>query len=233
MGKNEMNQYKSIIIITVSVIVAGLIGWLAYYQLAFFSTGTTPKNGAKGPTDAAIRISFNKTPANSIVENFDINPSVPGRVSIDKNDVIFTPKNVLNIDTVYTVKLSNPISQKGQKSGNITFKFTAVYIPFNEQSSKNQNVGISASDSLEKSHPIVQYLPHDDSNYSITYELMPDGKLKLTVTLNAILNRADQLASYKAQLQQYKTEALQYLTSKGAKLSDYVITYSPDPETGN
>lgn len=228
-----MNRYKSIIIIAVGVAVAALVGWLAYYQLAFFSTGTTPKNGATGATDAAIRISFNKAPAGSIVDNFTINPSVPGRVSIDNNDVVFKPKNVLNLNTTYTVNLSNPTSQTGQTAGDISFTFTAIFVAFNEQSAKNQSAGIDASSGLEKDYPIVQYLPHDDSNYSITYDLMPDGKLKLSVTLNAILNRADQLPAYKAQLQQYKTEALQYLTSKGAKLSDYVITYSPDPETGN
>lgn len=226
-----MNRYKSIIFITVGII-AGLIGWGAYYQLAFFSTGTTPKDGSKESTASDIRISFNKRPADSTVNNFTINPIVPGRVTIINNDVVFKPTTILNLNTKYTVLLKKPTSQTGQKNKDIKFEFTAVFVPFNQQSTKNQKLAIEDSNSLEKAYPIVEYLPYDNSHFGITYSLQADGKLKISIVLYAILNRVEQLDAYKLQLQQYKSEALKYLKSKDNNLEKYIIIFSPDPNTG-
>jgi len=51
------------------------------------------------------------------------------------------------------------------------------------------------------------------------------------VTLYAIINRPDQYNDYKAQLSQYKQEALSYLKNNGIDTSKINITYEPSEAT--
>ena len=84
------------------------------------------------------------------------------------------------------------------------------------------------TDALERSQPLLHVLPHETSHYTIDYRVLPDGNhLALTITLKAILNRADQLAAYQAQLKAYRAEALAFLRSQNVDPAAYQITYDP------
>ena len=84
------------------------------------------------------------------------------------------------------------------------------------------------TDALERSQPLLHVLPHETSHYTIDYRVLPDGNhLALTITLKAILNRADQLAAYRAELESYKAEALAFLRSQSQDPAAYQITYGP------
>ena len=84
------------------------------------------------------------------------------------------------------------------------------------------------TDALERTQPLLHVLPHETSHYTIDYRVLPDGNhLALTITLKAILNRADQLAAYQAQLKAYKAEALAFLRSQNVDPAAYQITYDP------
>jgi hypothetical protein len=88
--------------------------------------------------------------------------------------------------------------------------------------------GVAKTDSLERTQPLMHVLPHETLHYKIDYRVLPDGNhLALTVTLNAVLNRADQVATYQAQLKAYKAEALDFLRSQGQDPAAYQITYDP------
>ena len=84
------------------------------------------------------------------------------------------------------------------------------------------------TDALERSQPLLHVLPHETSHYTIDYRVLPDGNhLALTITLKAILNRADQLAAYQAELKSYKAEALAFLRSQNQDPAAYQITHGP------
>ena len=83
-------------------------------------------------------------------------------------------------------------------------------------------------DALEQTQPLLHVLPHETSHYTIDYRVLPDANhLALTITLKAILNRADQLAAYEGQLKSYKAEALEFLRSQNQDPAAYPITYDP------
>jgi hypothetical protein len=94
------------------------------------------------------------------------------------------------------------------------------------------SVGLEKTDRLEREQPLIQSLPKSTTHYKIDYRVESDRSLSLTITLFAVLNRADQLPQYRAQLVEYKAEALAWLGSKGVNPTDYKTTYLP-PEAAN
>jgi hypothetical protein len=88
--------------------------------------------------------------------------------------------------------------------------------------------GVAKTDSLERTRPLVHVLPHETLHYKVDYRVLPDGDhLALSITLNAVLNRADQATTYQAQLKAYKAEALEFVRSQGQDPAAYPITYDP------
>jgi hypothetical protein len=69
-------------------------------------------------------------------------------------------------------------------------------------------------------------LPHETPEYRIDYR--PDaGGLVLLVTLTPVLNDADQLPAYRAQLAAAKRAALEFLASQGMAPGAYEVEYLP------
>lgn len=77
---------------------------------------------------------------------------------------------------------------------------------------------------LPKSIPLYSVLPFADAHFSIE---LPDENGDYTVTLYAILNRPDQLASYNEQLTAYGQEALAWIKSKGVDPTQLKLKWLP------
>jgi hypothetical protein len=93
--------------------------------------------------------------------------------------------------------------------------------------------GLDKTDALERTQPLVHVLPHETLHYKIGYRVVGNGdRLALTVTLNAVLNRADQLGQYQAELKSYKAEALAFLRAQSQDPAAYSIDYDP-PEAAS
>ena len=82
---------------------------------------------------------------------------------------------------------------------------------------------------LNQKFPIITKLPHENLHYKIDYSIS-SGRLEFTITLYAIINRPSQHDQYVQQLHQYKSEALDYLTSNGINPQNYKISYIPSTE---
>lgn len=80
---------------------------------------------------------------------------------------------------------------------------------------------------LVSKYPIINKLPYENFHFKIDYSVDSNSKLSFTITLYAIINRPSQYDEYKQQLQQYKTEALQYLSSNGVDPARFTIKYIP------
>lgn len=94
------------------------------------------------------------------------------------------------------------------------------------------STALADTDRLEREQPLVHALPHSSTHYRIDYRVGQDDHLLLTVTLLAVLNHDYQLATYRAQLGQYKAEALDYLRAQGQDPAAYAITYEPAEAAG-
>ncbi|HET7320844.1 MAG TPA: hypothetical protein VFI84_04675 [Candidatus Saccharimonadales bacterium] len=80
---------------------------------------------------------------------------------------------------------------------------------------------------LAQKYPIISKLPAYTAHYRIDYSLDSKQQISFAVTLYAISNNPNQYQQYVQQLQQYKAEALQFLTSNGIDTSKVLITYTP------
>jgi len=84
------------------------------------------------------------------------------------------------------------------------------------------------NDQLIAKYPFVQYLPYETLDYDIEYHTNKDLTVELDVTLKPIANPAD-TGSYKDELEGYKKDALDYMTSNGIDPAKVKINWSPDP----
>ncbi len=94
------------------------------------------------------------------------------------------------------------------------------------------STALGNTDRLEREQPLVHALPHETTHYRIDYRVGQDDRLALTITLLAVLNHDYQLATYRAQLAQYKAEALDYLRAQGQDPAGYTIAYEPAEAAG-
>ncbi|MGH9153844.1 MAG: hypothetical protein ACRD03_15910 [Acidimicrobiales bacterium] len=91
--------------------------------------------------------------------------------------------------------------------------------------------GLPATDRLERDHRLAQALPHWTPHYSIDFSVGTDGRLALRVTLLVVLNNPRDMATYQAQLRQYKAEALEFIRAQGDDPATYTVAFLP-PEAG-
>lgn len=85
---------------------------------------------------------------------------------------------------------------------------------------------LERTDRLERQVPLVRVLPHETPEYRIDYR--PEaGGLVLVVTLMPVLNDADQLPAYRAQLATAKRAALEFLASQGTAPGAFPVEYLP------
>jgi hypothetical protein len=226
MGEKEIMKLKLYVIVAASAILLALGSYAVYDQLTFRVTSTDPKNGGEGGIDSTITVSFNHPIASSSKTSFKITPYVPGSVDVKDNKMIFTPATSFKMNTEYSITINDVISNSGKVANIHQMSFRAVYVPFDKQSEESQKSGIDSSNSLEKTYPILQNIPHGTSHYQIDYAIDNEGKLTLKITLYAVLNNANQLGRYQDQLKAYKIEALDYIRQYEDP-SKLKITYDP------
>ena len=90
--------------------------------------------------------------------------------------------------------------------------------------------GLPATDRLEREHRLVQALPHSTPHYRIDFSVGADGRLRVVVTLLAVLNDPRHMAAYQAELRRYKAEALGFIAAQGDDPATYTVTFlPPDP----
>ena len=91
--------------------------------------------------------------------------------------------------------------------------------------------GLATTDRLERRHRLAQALPHSTPHYRIDFTVDADGRLRLVVTLLAVLNDPRDLGGYQAELRRSKAEALEFIAAQGDEPSSYTVAFVP-PEAG-
>lgn len=244
-----MRRY--IIIFAVLTTIGGSV-YFWFDQTHLLIKKTSPKSGGEATSIEQVVINFNHPITPDTAERFSIEPHVPGKVEIDGKTLRYTPQNTYRLSEKYTVKVERPESIKGLTGKDVELSFTVEYVE--TLSPDQQKQQLAQTDQVEKIFPITQYLPQETLDYKIDYRILteseepaghndekesdektslesPKPKLILEITLNAILNRADQRQMYEQQLRDYKKAALDFLRSKNANPADYTIEYDPQEAT--
>lgn len=85
-----------------------------------------------------------------------------------------------------------------------------------------------AQKNLQKYQKVLNELPTQNSHFKIDYSASESGAVSFQVVLYPIINRPSDYAQYQAQGQQYKQEALQFLTDRGVDTNKESISFTPN-----
>ncbi len=213
------------------ILICLLIGFLSYRIFVFQIISTNPANGGEtnSSTETMIVITYNKELATNnkniiITANDDI---ITG-FHTDYDKLLIQTHN-LSFDKSYEIYIKNVLSTDNSKIDSYTFKFTNKYKNFSELSKDEQKKQIEQTDKGTRDDPVTRALPVTTSAYYISFEMhnTPDEKGKYEKIIIALLvtnTQQDDLELVK----NYKTQAVNFLISKGINLDDYVVEWSPE-----
>lgn len=181
-----------------------------FYFNRNLATQTAPKEGQQHDEQYLEKFTYGLS--NNIVE---VSPSVPGKVNIDGNKLIFQPGVLgFSVDTDYTIKLEKIKSVGGETIPDITITFRVSYVPFNNLSSDQQNQQLNQTDQYHDTNSprnkFIQSLPYSTNGYRIEYLQSND------YFLVSIINTP---------VSTQKEAALRYMSNHGIDTKQDKITY--------
>jgi hypothetical protein len=231
-----MNNKKLIFIIIAIVIVIAIIVFvlLAINKCPEGTTTIkkiTPQNNSTNVKDLSkLDIEFNGPATNKDIL-FTIEPKIEYNLSFDvKNDnttIVIKPIKDLDFNTEYTITL-----KRGRNCSQIKELFKSPYVWKFKTVTKEDLVKQQDKEEEEiyKKNPLMKYLPYENSEFKIIY--LENIKV-YQITLYAILNNPNQVNSYKAELKQYKADALAWIRSKGVDPNKLKIEWLPEADPDN
>lgn len=221
-------RFFALIITFMLVVFSYLLFNIVHRKTSLVLDSTSPANASKKVSRVTpITFTFNKELDQKTKDSFSIKPSIEGSVSVSGNRLIFDPSSTYSLNTSYVAQIKSPISKNGQTSRPVTIKFFVTYVPYNELPPDQQKAEIDKTDAIQKKYPILSKLPYENDHFKITFSFNEINKLFINVTLYAIINGPSDYESYKQQLQDYKAEALKYLSNNGADTNALNILFTP------
>jgi len=219
---------KKIIIITVGIIILAFLAYLIYYfakplQIIKITPGSNDKFVG---LDTQIMVEFDRK---YWLNRFDIvvGPEITNyKLSKKGNKFVVTFSENLKSNQTYNVNLSSNITvlYESKKTKNINFSFTTA------EGLTEELYDANLEDYYQK-YPLTKVTPYQNEHFGIDW---PNDQGVTIITLNAIFNAGvngppieEQEANYKAELSQYKQEALDWIKSKGVDPDKIQIQWSP------
>lgn len=208
--------------VVITILLTAVVAIGLWYGLQMYShRGLVKINVVAVPSDSEISIdgTSGKNGTNYVT---------PGSHDITASRTLFDPVTV----TIDTNKIGDrPIYVLPKANTDAAQQW--LYNHPAEQQQRESIVGMLDTEKqqdLAKKYPILAKLPAETSHYKIDYSLGGENndQVSYTVTLYAIINNPSQYASYKAQLNQYRDEALQFLSNNGVDVNTSSITYTPN-----
>ena len=228
-----LSRYKIIIWIIIIILALATAGFI-YYRVAVFQvTSTNPANGTNFSAGSiTVTMNFNKD-----LQTNNPNQKVNASANIIKNTQIEGNKLIINlinlqINTNYQIELQNMTSTDNQVISSFVYKFKNNYVHYDQLSNDLKKQFQQSTDKGNTEDPALKATPHTTSTYSITTEILsqPNAKGK-TINLTIALLVPNYEQNNTTKLKDYKTQALDYLKSKGVDPNNYVIKYFPTAAT--
>lgn len=223
-----INRQKLIrISATIAIVAAGLFA--AYYFLTFHVTGTTPSLRKVAAITPIIKVNFNK-PIKSV-----------GEVTIKGGDNIlhsytFDGKqlrillNKMEVNKTITITLTDVVSTDDYTIGTKVLTFTTKDIAADKlpKDQFDELIIQQDRDTNANADPISAVLPHSTLHYTATLEVAgvrDDGSNRMGAYVEINLSASDVRIDREQAIDDYKTEFVDYLVSKGIDSTNYQIVY--------
>lgn len=222
--------YKKYIWLAVFIVICLLVGFLSYRTFVFQVISTVPGNGGEvsSSTGSLITIEYNKE---LMLNNNNLlitaNDDIVTNYKIDRNKLFIQIRN-LTFDKSYELYIKNVTATDSSKINSYTFKFTNKYKNYSELPKEEQQKQLEQTDKGTRDDPVTRALPITTDQYYISYEVYstPDEKGKNEKIIIALLVTNDQQSNLQL-IKNYKTQAVNFLISKGINPDDYVVEWDP------
>lgn len=224
-------NYKRYLWLAGFLLICLLIGFLSYRTFVFQIISTTPANGGEvnSSTGAQITIEYNKDllPDNKnllVTANDDIITSY----HTDHKKLLIQVNNI-SFDKSYELYIKNVSAADSSKIDSYTFKFINKYKNYSELPKEEQQKQMDQTDKGTRDDPVTRALPITTDTFYIHFEMSatPDEKGKYEKLIIALLVTNDQQNDLTL-VKNYKTQAVNFLISKGINPDDYVVEWDPE-----
>ena len=213
-----------LIIITITLL---LLAFRKCPEPSIYIKELIPKNQGKSFDLKTIKIIFNGKLEEKEV-SFEVKPELDLDINFSKSNnttVILNGNFSPGTDYTITIKSRSRCSRvKELTQGSYSWQFKTAT---EEELINNQD---KEEDKLYEKNPLLKYLPHKTADFQIIFI---EGPNVYQITLYAILNNPNQVDSYKQELKQYKTEALDWIQSKEVDPATLKIKWLPEPDPDN
>lgn len=231
---------KNIIRITIlisTVLIISLIIYFGWKSATLQVVSTTPKTDEVTVGTSAIDIEFSKEINAVEYEKNIVDPDkiVTGITMKDQNLVSLKIDNLV-LGKKYSIGLKDITAKSGGSIGKYNLEFTPKNIDFADLSEEEKRRQIDETDKREFEDPLEATLPHETSNYKMTFitrDESTDLPATITITMkffepgsNALPATPAEKQEYLNNIRKYRTEALEYLKSNGIDINNYVLEYT-------
>jgi hypothetical protein len=219
----------AVLVFVVGMIVFG--GIYLHSSSLFRITQVNPPNDILPTSQRSIRLTFNRA--------LKANQSASGVVVENTQaEVIFHTKDIVILlseppteGNKIKVSLSNILSSSNEQLTK-TLYFTVKYVPFNKLSKESQQSAIEATDSTERTHPLIGHLPYETDDFSIDYQLPSVASAKVPLYVSSkLINYNDPFAAPDSPsslqlLRRSRDETIEWMSANGYKPDDYQLVFS-------
>ncbi len=225
MDSTLVNKKK--LLIVAILLVIGAVGWFVILSLQFRVVSVTPnlKKSIARSTDV-VEIRFNKLLASNI--DYD-------KTLIDSDDVVVSVRvkgkslivDLRNLeDRKYSFSIKTIKAANGQTIPELSYSFSAKYIPFNKLSNAEKNLQLNQTDVDAIEDPLETFLPHSELGYYLTgTHVGSSDDLQFVLRARITLSRADINTGRDEAVAAQKEQIRKFIESKGLDPNNYPITY--------
>jgi len=227
MVRDYLIKYKKPLIIFVLLIATLGVGWAIYYNVILFHvTSIAPNPKSASYLSPRLIVNFNKdiSSDNLKVTGKDITVTA----TADKKRVLIMLPETLEADKTYSITLTSVDSTSGDTIRDKVIEFTTV---LGRDSLTDEDYKIildrqEAGKSEIVNDPIFAHVPYSTLNYEIEGVINnADTEFeKITLQITLELSAADVRIDRNAAIEQYRAEAMAYLSSlEGINIADYNV----------
>lgn len=224
---DHVKKYRISLFVVVGLLVAGLVAWqlILFFSFRVVSISPNPRKPVATSTEN-FEIKFNKELDAGVDYSQQVakNSFLVKSIQVRKKSLLIDLKTLENKQ--YSFTLSNVLAKNGQNMSELTIRFKAKYIPYNELSEAEKRRQLEQTDVGAVEDPLDKFLPHGDLGYYLTGAFLGEGEnYRYTLHARITLSKSDVNTGRDAAIQTQKQMIQEYIKSKNIDPAGYPISY--------
>jgi hypothetical protein len=212
-----MNIRVKRLLAVVAATIIIIATWQAYYY--YQHRGLTGIKVVVLPEDSSLKLDSQSVKAGRIYVHPGTHTFIASRQDFDSDTETFSTNDLQKGDVIYVLPVANSQTAKQWLIDHPDIQ--------RDREAAGGSEAVRKQRILTTKYPILSKLPYENLHYKIDYSIEDSSKPSFTVTLYAIINRPSEYKLYKAQLHQYRDEALAYLKNNDIDTNSFNINYIP------